>query len=153
MKFKNKITNKKINQNCLLLSEEKENSLNTKININSVDDFLKFNPDCDLYFDSNFDCIQPSVFYILIRNNHLFLKDVESEKNYFSILSLKDAFRRKINQEIDKLLKQVYSEISKIKNNKLNEYIKCQYCKKARNNDTKDFIYIKKKKFFNKVFS
>ena len=145
IKFKNKITNILINQNCLLLYEERENSLNTKTNINNIEDFLKFNPEYDIFFDKNFEYIKPPIFYLLIRNNHLFLKEVQNEKYYFSILSLKDAFKRKINKEINTLIKPIHEEILKININKLNTFIKCHYCDKFRNNDSQDFIYIKKK--------
>ena len=145
MKFKNKITNNIINQNCLLLYEEKENSLNTKTNINNIEDFLKFNSEYDIFFDNNFEYIKPSVFYILIRNNHLFLKEIQNEKNYFSILSLKDAFKNKINKEIDDLIKPIYEKLLAININNLNSFIKCQTYGKPKSNDSQDVIYIKKK--------
>jgi hypothetical protein len=61
IKFENKINNKLINQNCLLLFEEKDNS-NPEIITNNIIDFMKYNSNYDFLFMNNLDDIKPSIF-------------------------------------------------------------------------------------------
>ena len=72
------------------------------------------------------------------------MKEIQNEKYNFSILSLKDTFKRKINKEIDNLITPIYEKLLEININKLNALIKCQTCGKFKNNNSQDFIYIKK---------
>ena len=143
-KFENKITNKLLNQNCLLIYEERNNVSFHDTTINNIDDFLNYNSNYDILFDKNFEFINPIVFYYIIRQNHLYLDDISKEKYFFSKQSLKDAFRRKLNKIIDDLLKPTCDKILKIKNNNINNLIKCELCKNTRNNDDQDFGYINK---------
>ena len=57
----NKINNKLINQNCLLLFEEKDNS-NPEIITNNIIDFMKYNSNYDFLFMNNLDDIKPAIF-------------------------------------------------------------------------------------------
>ena len=101
-----------LNQNCLLLYEEKENYSKPGININNINDFLKYNSDQDFYFDNGLEYIDPKLFYCLIRTNHIYLN--YKEEYYFSELSLKDAFKRKLKIIIDYLLRPIYESVTKI---------------------------------------
>ena len=142
LKFKNKITDKLINQNCLLIHEERDNASTPETNINNIEDFLKFNFDCDIYFSKNFEDINPSIFYLLIRNNHIYLKDVNKETYFFSIQSLKDAFKRNLSGIINNLLKRLFDSLLQINKNNIVKLIKCEECKQIKNNDIEDFNYI-----------
>ena len=92
LQFKNKIINKILNQNCLLVYEEREKNYSQEMNINNIEEFIKYNSEYDIYFDDDFEYINPPIFYYLISNNHIFLKNIENEKCYFSKRSLKDVF-------------------------------------------------------------
>ena len=142
LKFKNKITDKLINQNCLLIHEERDNASTPETSINNIEDFLNFNFDCDIYFSKNFEDINPSVFYLLIRNNHIYLKDVNKETYFFSIQSLKDAFKRNLSGIINNLLKRLFDSLLQINKNNIGKLIKCEECKQIKNNDIEDFNYI-----------
>ena len=104
VKFGNKINNKLINQNCLLLFEEKDNS-KPEIITDNIISFAKYNSDCDYLFDNSLDDIKPAIFYYLIRKNHIYLKDINKEKIFLSKMSLKDVFKRKLDEKIDLKLK------------------------------------------------
>jgi len=142
VKFENKIVGKLMNQNCLLVYEEKENNSLTEDNINNIKDFLQFNSNQDIYFDDNFGYINPIIFYHLIRNNQIYLKDINNEEYFFSKKSLEDAFKRKLNKVIDSLILPIYKSVLKINKNNINEYIICNICKKKKSNDSNDFYYI-----------
>ena len=141
LKFKNKITDKKINQNSLLIYEEKENTSTQETYINDIEEFLRLNSESDIYFSENFQEINPSIFYFLIRKNHVYLKDIDKETNYFSNQSLKDAFKRELNKSIDNLLKPLFNALLDIKSS-LNKYLMCEECKQIKDNEIQDINYI-----------
>ena len=158
IRFENKINNKLINQNCLLLFEEKDNS-KPEIITHNIIDFLKYNSEYDFLFINYLDDIKPAIFYFLIRKNHIFLKDINKEKMFFSKLSLKDAFKRKLDGKIDSALKNLYESIMKINKNNIDKYIKCSICNQCKKdeqlNEFSDFIennwvFFKHKNCYNK---
>ena len=141
IKFENKINNKLINQNCLLLFEEKDNS-KPEIITDNIINFVKYNSDWDYLFDNSLDDIKPAIFYYLIRKNHIYLKDINKGKMFLSKLSLKDAFRRKLDEKIDLKLENLY-ELLKINKNNLDRYIKCDICYQYKKDEQlNEFFYL-----------
>ena len=141
IKFENKINNKLINQNCLLLFEEKDNS-NPEIITDNIINFAKYNSDCDYLFDNSLDDIKPAIFYYLIRKNHIYLKDINKETMFVSKKSLKDVFRRKLDEKIDLKLKNLY-ELLKINKDNIDRYIKCDICCQYKKDEQlNEFFYL-----------
>ena len=152
--FSNKIYDKKINQNCLLIYQKNENNLPADKKTNNIEDFLKYNSSCDIYFDMRLEYIKPAIFYYIINNNHIYLKEADKEKYFFSKKSLKETFKRKIYKIVEDLLIPLYNYVTQINKSNISNFIKCENYKQKKNNDSQDFYYILKKndtiKYFHK---
>ena len=110
---------------------------------------MKYNSDYDFLFDNNLDDIKPAIFYYLIRKNHIFLKDIKNETMFCSKLSLKDAFKRKLDGKIDLELKHLYELIMKINKNNIDENIKCSFCDKFKEDEQlNEFSYYKENNLY-----
>ena len=143
-----KIINAKINQNCILLSEELKDAIKTtKIEKKEFDEFILYESKFDLYFEEKFDILNIPInkFYLLIRQCPCYLKN-KSNCKYYTEEQLKDIFQEKLNKEIDKLFNQINSEL--LNDNFFNRKYICHYCKDTKN--TNELYYNKKKKYFHK---
>jgi len=91
-----KIINGKINQNNILLFEEKEETLNSQNKKTDISDFIKLYSNYDLHFENDFN-IDYDNFYRLIKNNPCYLSKKKRRKKYiiFKIIFTR-YFRRKI---------------------------------------------------------
>ena len=143
-----KIVDAKINQNCILLSEELKDAIKTsKIEKKKFDEFILYESKFDIYFEENFGIknIPINKFYLLIRQCPCYLKN-KKNSNCYSEEQLKDIFAEKLNKEIDKLFNQINSEL--LDDNYFNRKYICQYCKDNKN--TNELYYNKERKYFHK---
>ena len=136
-----KIINGKINQNNILLFEEKEETLNSQNKKTDILDLIRLYSNYDLYFENNFN-ISYNNFYLLIRENPCYLSQKNEEKNIiYSDLYLKDVIKEKLNKKIDELFKQMNKELFDI--DKYEKEICCKYCSKNQEKNSSELYYIK----------
>jgi len=103
--------------------------------------------DCDFLFANNLDNIKPVLFYYLIRKNHIYLKDINEECKFFCKISLKDAFKRKLDELIDSNLKSLYKYILEINKDNIDSYIKCALCNQyKKDGQLNELFYLIKNK-------
>jgi len=137
-KFKNKrITDVKINQNCLLFYEEVGDRINLapKKDI-KFEKFIKNIKEIDLFFEESFN-IPINEFYILINHNSFYIKN-----------NLDNQLDEIIEEIVNIMIKNIFKEIfDKILNKYYLNFI-CIYCKK---NVNEDYLYYNSKKI-NKIF-
>ena len=127
-----KIINGKINQNNILLFEEKEECLNSQSKKTCIEEFINHYSNYDLYFESNFN-IDYENFYLMIKNNPCYLSKKYEENNIiYSNSYLEDIMEEKLNKIIDDLFRQMNKEL--FGTNKYEKEITCIYCKNQENN-------------------
>ena len=134
-----KIINGKINQNNILLFEEKEETLNSQNKNTDILDFIRLYSKYDLNFENNFN-IDYENFYQLIKENPCYLSQKNKENNIiYSNLYLEDVIKEKLNEKIDELFKQINKELFDI--NKYDQEIFCKYCSKNQENNSSELYY------------
>jgi len=138
-KFKNKrITDVKINQNCLLFYEEvgDRTNLAPKKDI-KFEKFIQNIKEIDLFFEESFN-IPINEFYILINHNSFYIKN-----------NLDNQLDEIIEEIVNIMIKNIFKEIfDKILNKNYLNFI-CIYCKK---NENEDYLYYNSKKINKKFF-
>ena len=126
--FNKKITNPKINHNCLLINEKKQ--LDNNIIPIRTENFYKFIEDHskdDIYFDRTFE-IEINDFYLLIKDNNCYLSEKNKDKLLYIYNLLIDILEERLNKKIDDLFKPMNDDL--FNNNILENIFKCKFCKK-----------------------
>ena len=138
-----KIISGKINQNSILLYEEKGDGKSIDKQKKNIFEFIKLFSKYDLNFDDNF-YIDYQYFYLLIRKNPCYLSN-KNENNVLYIKSyLDDVIEEKLNKKINELFKRMNNELFDI--NKYEKEIRCKYCPKNQEKKLEELYYIKENK-------
>ena len=103
-----KIINIKINQNCLLLYEEKDDTINSIEKKTEFLEFIKKENIKDIYFENVFEI---DIYHYLIKENSCYLSEKGNNCLYYTEQSIKDLIYEKICKKIDILFKKIYKEL------------------------------------------
>ena len=134
-----KIINGKINQNKVLLFEEKGDGIYSQKNKQKIINFIQLDSKEILYFENNFD-IDYKNFYLLIRNNPCYLSEKNEKNALYTDLYLNDIVEEKLNNKIDELFKRMKGDL--FDTNKLEKEIRCIYCRKKQEKNMQELYYI-----------
>ena len=109
-KLKNKkITQIKINLNCLLFYEEIEDRVNINEKKENLNNYIRYNSKILLKFDDNFE-ISAKEFYLLIKNIPFYQQNNKNDEICIEE-KLKDFLLIKINNDINDLLEELNNKV------------------------------------------